>query len=142
MKSKNIKETTFICTILIQAYASADYYEDALEIFRRMLNTGMKIKEASYGLILESCTKAGKMNLVIDIYDSLNEHYFNMNSIVFTTIIKGFLKSKAFKEAIDFFKKIKHHKDLPGMIITYNCALDIYANQLDIQGALSLFEEI
>lgn len=58
-----------------------------------MLKNGMKIKEASYGLILESCTKAGKMDLVMEIYDSLKEHYFNLNSIVFTTIIKGFLKS-------------------------------------------------
>jgi pentatricopeptide repeat protein len=28
------------------------------------------------------------------------------------------------------------------MIISYNCALDIYANILDLEGAISLFEEI
>lgn len=31
---------------------------------------------------------------------------------------------------------------MPGIIITYNCALDIYANIPDIDGAIKLFEEI
>lgn len=88
----------------------------------------MKIKESSYGLILDCCTRNDKMNLVIDIYSSMKEHYFNMNSIVFTTIIKGFIKSRKYKEALTFFSSIKHYTNLPGMIITYNCALDIYAN--------------
>lgn len=28
------------------------------------------------------------------------------------------------------------------MIITYNCALDVYANNSDVDGAIALFEEI
>lgn len=61
-----------------------------------MMNSGMKIKESSYGLILECCTRNDKMELVIEIYESMKDHYFNMNSIVFTTIIKGFLTTKKF----------------------------------------------
>lgn len=52
----------------------------------------MKIKESSYGLVLECCTKNGRMDLVMDIYYSLKDHFFNQNSIVFTTIIKGYMK--------------------------------------------------
>lgn len=58
-----------------------------------MIKSGIKIKEASYGLVLECCTKNKKMNLVVEMYESMKDHYFNMNSIVFTTIIKGYLKS-------------------------------------------------
>lgn len=94
-----------------------------------MINSGMKIKESSYGLVLECCTRNDKMDLAMEVYEYLKDHYFNMNSIVFTTIIKGYIKSKEYKEAIKFFESIKHHIDLPGMIISYNCALDVYANQ-------------
>lgn len=87
----------------------------------------MKVREITYGLILDACTKTGKMNLAIKMYNSLKEHRFNLNSIVFTTIIKGFLKNGHFRPALEFFNKVKHHTELPGMIITYNCALDIYA---------------
>ena len=49
-----------------------------------------------------------------------------MNSIVFTTVIKGLLKKEAYNEAIEFFDSIKGYYKLPGMIITFNCALDVY----------------
>lgn len=142
MKQKGIKDSPQTCTYLISAYTQGNNYEEALKIFKRMLTTGMKIKEASYGLILECCTRNGRMDVVMDIYHYLDDHFFNMNSIVFTTIIKGYLKSKQYEKALDFFQKIKHHRELPGMIITYNCALDIYANKLEISSAIKLFDEI
>jgi len=66
----------------------------------------------------------------------------NFNSIVFTTVVKGFIKSRAYKEALNFFERIKKNTDLPGMIITFNCALDVMVKMQDIRSALSLFREI
>lgn len=142
MKKKGLKDNTASNTILIQAYTQSDNYLKALEVFKSMMNSGIKIKESSYGLVLECCTKNNRMDLVMELYDSLKDHFFNNNSIVFTTIIKGYLKGKDYEKALEFFHKIKDHKSLPGIIITYNCALDIYANIPDIEGALNLFEEI
>ena len=142
MKDKNVRETSLTYSILINAYAKVNELDKAYRIFERMINSGMQIKEITYGFILDSCTKNGKMNLAIKIYESLRRHEFNLNSIVFTTIIKGFLKSKHYQMALEFFNKIKHHTELPGMIITYNCALDIYATIKDIENGMILFEEI
>ena len=94
MREHGMKETPSTCTSLIVAFTQANAYDKAIQVFKRMINTGMKIKEASYGLVLESCTKNNRMDLVMDIYSSLKDHYFNQNSIVFTTIIKGFINSK------------------------------------------------
>lgn len=68
-----------------------------------MINSGMEIKEITYGLILDTCTKAGHMDLALKIYESLMNNKFNMNSIVFTTIIKGFLKINKLNKALEFF---------------------------------------
>lgn len=73
-----------------------------------------------------------KIQLVFELFDSFKDKPFNMNSIVFTTIIKGFVNQQKFNDALIFFNKIKHRKELPGMVITYNCALDIYSNNLNI----------
>lgn len=129
-------------SILIQSFAKEGQFDKAFEVFEKMINSGMKIKEITYGLILDSCTKSGHMDLALKIYESLISHQFNLNSIVFTTILKGFLKNKAFDKALEFFNKVKIHKELPGMIITYNCALDIFATTGDITNAIQLFEEI
>lgn len=106
------------------------------------MNNGIKMKESSYGLVLEVCTRNGLMEEAIRVYEFVGEHYFNNNSIVFTTLIKGYLKQKDYIKALEFFNRVKDHKELPGIIITYNCALDIYANIPDIDKALKLFEEI
>lgn len=65
-----------------------------------------------------------------------------MNSIVFTTVIKGLLKKEAFDEAIEFFNSIKSYYKLPGMIITFNCTLDVFIRKEDIESAMDLFKEI
>lgn len=54
----------------------------------------MKIKESCYGLVLECCTRNKRMDLALKVYDALGDHFFNKNSIVYTTIIKGYIKSK------------------------------------------------
>lgn len=67
------------------------------------METGMKIKESSYGLVLECCIKNCRMDLALELYINLKDHYFNHNSIVFTTMIKGYLKLKEYQKALDFF---------------------------------------
>lgn len=96
-----------------------------------MIDTGMVIRESLYGVILECCMKNGKFDLVLDLFEKLKDEYYNKNSIVFTTIVKGFLNKGKYDDALLFFEKIKHLKELPGMIITFNCALDIYSNKKD-----------
>lgn len=92
-----------------------------------MISANMNISDITYGTILTACSKSGKMKLAMEIFDHLKKTELNMNSIVFTTVIKGLIKKRAYSEAIEFFNTIKTHKNLPGMIITYNCALDCYS---------------
>lgn len=89
---------------MIRSYTKAGLYDEAIKIFENMMNSGMFIKEVTYGLILETCSVSGRMNFAMQIFESLKAHEFNMNSIVFTTIIKGFIKSGAFIEALKFFE--------------------------------------
>ena len=49
------------------------------------------------------------MNIALKIYKSLQNSKLNLNSIVFTTIIKGFINVEAYKEAIEFFEEIKQY---------------------------------
>lgn len=128
--------------ILIKAYGNQGFLEEAIQLFKEMINRNMRINDITYGSILDACAKRKKMDLALEIYNSLESSHLNFNSIVFTTVVKGFIKSKAYKEALDFFKRIKVNTDLPGMIITFNCALDVYVRMQDISSALELFKEI
>lgn len=100
------------------------------------------INDVTYGCILDACVKSNRMDSAQKIYDSLRDSKVNLNSIVFTTMIKGFINQEMFDEAIRFFEGIKDNTDLPGMIITYNCMLDLYVKKNDLKSAVELFKDI
>lgn len=142
MQKNNIKESALTFGILVKGYAKAKEFDKAFNIFEIMINSNMRINDITYGCILDSCAKNGNMNIALKIYKILKKSEINLNSIVFTTIIKGFIRSEAYEEALGFFNEVKMHQDLSGMIITYNCALDVMVRKKDIVEALKLFEEI
>ncbi len=142
MLKNNIFESRVTCGILIKAFGKEGNFKASFEIFEKMIHSNIEIDDITYGCILEACSKSGKMDIAMKIFESLKKNEINLNSIVFTTIVKGFGKAGAFDKAIKFFNQIKAYKDLPGMIITYNCALDIYAQNNRTQAALQLFQEI
>ena len=60
----------------------------------------MNISDVSYGYMLDACSKFKRMDVAMKIYNALNENEFYINSIVFTTIIKGFKNSEDSSKAI------------------------------------------
>jgi len=102
----------------------------------------MQITEVTYGCILDACAKTGNMDVALRIYNCLRAKNLVMNSIVFTTLMKGYLKQGAYDQAIAFFKQVKDKKEMTGMLITYNCALDCYVRRDDLASAVALFKEI
>ena len=142
MKAKRIQESSITFGILIKAYGKSGEFHRAEELFTKMVSNNMRINDITYGCILDACSKSGKMEIALKIYQALSKTGLNLNSIVFTTIIKGFLKHGRSEEAIKFFNTIRHHTNLSGMIITYNCALDVLVNLERIDEAIDLFETI
>lgn len=142
MRAQKIPESSITYGILIKAYGKANDFENAQRIFEKMLASNMPINEMTYGCILDACAKSGRMDVAMRIFDSLKNSNSNMNSIVFTTIIKGYMNSENYDKAISFFQSVRPLVDLPGMIITYNCMLDLYVKKNDMKAAEELFREI
>jgi pentatricopeptide repeat domain-containing protein 1 len=142
MRQHKIAESSVTYGILIKAYGKANDFDNAQRIFDRMLASNMVINEMTYGCILDACAKSGKMDVAMRIFETLKSTNANLNSIVFTTIIKGYMNSEHYDKAIHFFNSIRPLVDLPGMIITYNCMLDLYVKKNDMKIAEALFQEI
>ena len=142
MVSKNIKESMITFGVLLKAYTKREDFDKAFDVFKRMLEANVALTEVTYGGLLDSCAKIGRMDLCIRIYETLQSVNLHMNSIIFTTILKGYLKLEHYEAAMDFFNRIKKHTAVPGMLITYNCALDILVHKGSINDAMALFEEI
>merc|ERR1740139_1268227 len=142
MKLKRVPEGSITYGILIQSYGKQGDFQKAESLFTKMVKENMRINDITYGCILDACAKSGKMDTAVKIYQALAITGLNLNSIVFTTIIKGYLKHDQCQKALDFFAIIKAHTNLAGMVITYNCALDVMVKMEIIDEAIELFETI
>jgi len=142
MNQKNIPENSTTFGIIVKAFGKMGEFELALKTFEKMIETHITINDVTYGCILDACAKAGRIEIAHRIFNSLRHTKLNQNSIVFTTIIKGYIKANNLDAALEFFNNIKAQKHLTGMIITYNCGLDVLVRKEAIADALKLFEEI
>lgn len=142
MKDHKLEGSHVTFGILIKAMGKQERYTEAEELFTKMVNLGLRVNDVTYGCILDACAKGGNMKSARKIYSGLEKTGLNLNSIVFTTLIKGYMRSGQCTEAIKFFEEIQHHTNLPGMIITYNCSLDVLVQLKRIDEAIKLFETI
>lgn len=53
----------------------------------------MPISDMIYGTILNNCTKNDNMEIALKLFETLKKSEININSIVFTTILKGFVRT-------------------------------------------------
>lgn len=142
MVAKGIKESIITFGILLKSYSKKMSFDQAFKIFEKMIEVKVAMSEVTYGGLLDACAKVSRMDLCINIYTALETVNLHMNSIIFTTILKGYIKLEQYETAINFFLKVKKHTQLTGMIITYNCALDILVRKGDMITAMELFREI
>lgn len=142
MMESQVRPSGNTCAVLIKSFSILKDFKTAFEIFEKMITTNMQVNDVTYGYILEACGQEGQMDIALKIYKTLKENEMNLNSIVFTTIMKGFMKSGFFEQAAKFFEEIKVHKNITGMMITYNCGLDIYGRLGETTKIVNLFEEI
>lgn len=142
MRNLKVRGSFITYNILIKAYTKQNDFKKVNATLKSMVALNMRLSEVTYGSVLDACSQQGQMEECLEMYNILKNAKLNMNSIVFTTILKGYIKKEDYNGAMSFFNSIKEHKNLSGMIITYNCALDVLVRKGEIQKALDLFTEI
>lgn len=58
-----------------------------------MIKKNMPISDMIYGTILNNCTRNENMEIALKLFETLKSSQININSIVFTTILKGFVRT-------------------------------------------------
>ena len=84
---------------------------------------GNKIKG---GLLIDNYCKKNNLEKALQMYKKMHAFGIEFISSTYTSIIKCYADNWKYKEALNFFNGIKHNKSMTGLLITYNCALNVY----------------
>lgn len=142
MKRQKIPESSFTFSVVLKKLSKMEDFNKINNVFDELLEKKIAVSDFNYGFILDYFAKAKRMDWAYAIYRKLRDNKVELSSIIFTTMIKGFINVGDYDRAMSTFKEIKHLTEQPGMIITYNCALDVLVHQDKVEEALALLDEI
>ena len=74
--------------------------------------------------MINACIKNNDLNKAFELYESLKNESYEMNTILYTTLIKAYTKQKDINKVIEIFNTMKNSQNSKPNIITYNSIID------------------
>ena len=92
--------------------------------------------------MINACVKNDRLDLALVLIDKMKADKIRINTIVSTTLIKGFSKNRKLDEALKVFATMKeNHYSRPNQI-TYNCILNACVKCGNMNKASEIFAEM
>jgi len=87
--------------ILIKAYGNSGMLEKAFNIFETCIKKrGVIPNDVTYGCLMDACIKSNNINSLIKVYEQMKKDGVKLNTILYTTLIKGFSRVKRLDKAL------------------------------------------
>jgi pentatricopeptide repeat protein len=122
MLENDIKPSAVTYGIMIKGYGQFKSLENAMKIYERMKAENIKLNEITLGCLIDACIKCNHLNKALEIIEQ--QKAIPMNTIIYTTILKGFTKERNLSKALETFNIMKGSSEMKPNIITYNSLLD------------------
>merc|ERR1719310_2517662 len=91
--------------------------------------------------MIDACVKCGDLQKAISIFKEMREAGKHRNTILYTTLIKGYGLEKDLASALALFREMPS-EGVPYNTITYNSIIDACVKSGDLATAESLLQEI
>lgn len=140
MLSFDIKPSAVTYGIMIKGYGQFKKLEKVLELYEKMICENLKLNEITLGCLVDACVKCGNLKKALEIVEK--EKSVPINTIIFTTILKGFTRERNFDKALEMFNIMKSNPQIKPNIITYNSLLDCAVQSGQFKNMHEIFMEI
>merc|ERR1719502_2182206 len=91
--------------------------------------------------MIDACVKCGSLQKAVDIFKKMREEGKHKNTILYTTLIKGYGLEKDLASALELFREMPT-EGVPYNTITYNSVLDACVKCSDLATAENLLQEM
>lgn len=79
----------------------------------------------TYGCLIDACVKNNQVDRAMEVFETMKRDGVPLNTIIFTTLIKGFAKSHKLTEALEVYQTMKSSDDkVRPNNVTFNSLID------------------
>lgn len=77
--------------------------DQAFSTFKQMKQFGLTPNNVTYGCLIDACVKNSFIQQAVEVYESMRNDGVPMNTIILTTLIKGFARVHDLNSALNVF---------------------------------------
>lgn len=92
--------------------------------------------------MLDACIKSGNNKKAMEVYDQMKQDKIKLNTILYTTLIKGFTRDKNKVKALEIYQIMVDSKSSKPNNITFNTLIGCAVRCDDISTAKNLFNDM
>ena len=140
MLENDIKPSAITYGIMIKGYGQFKSLENAMKIYQIMKAENIKVNEITLGCLIDACIKCGNLNKALEIIEE--QKNVQMNTIIYTTLLKGFTKERNIAKALETFSIMKGSSEMKPNIVTYNSLLDCAVQCNEFNKMDEIFKDI
>ncbi|XP_022008462.1 putative pentatricopeptide repeat-containing protein At1g12700, mitochondrial [Helianthus annuus] len=148
MEASSCKPNVYQYNTIIDSLCKDKMVDHALEIFAKMVEKGVVADVITYNSLIrglcnfgQDCSKCGKRNLAMDLFDELCLKGLKPNVRTYTVMISVYCQEGLFGIAKEFVRKREENGYLPNSV-TYNVIVQEFLKQNEFQEANIFLEEM
>lgn len=142
MQAKKIKPSGVTFSILLKAFGRRKMITEATELFSSLSARQIPKNDVIYGCYLGACMKSSRMDLAETAFEEMKNAGLKMNSIIYTTMMKGWSFARQYSKSFEYFEMMKTDPDASPNLIAFNCVIDVAVRSKDLSKALNYLEEL
>jgi len=126
VKGRNISPSIVTVNTMLKSFSQLKMIDEAKALWEDMIvERGMLPTEISIGCMVDALSTNGKVHEAVELVKSMN-HRVSMNTIIYSTLIKGFAIARDATGAHEAFNLMKDEGCTPNLI-TINTLIDAYS---------------
>ncbi|XP_059652108.1 pentatricopeptide repeat-containing protein At1g14470 [Cornus florida] len=123
---------------MLSGYAQNGFAEEAIVLFREMINSGLQPDETTWVTVISSCSSHGDPCLAESLVKMLDEKCIRSNCFVKTALLDMYAKCGDIASAREIFDKLGVRRNS----VTWNAMISAYARVGDLTSARELFDKM
>jgi len=127
---------------LLKAYARLGNVQKSFELFERFKQNGIVPDDVTFSTLLDVCIDEDEHQLASVALDRMSEHGVQMNCVVLTTLMKGFVRSKRLDKALQLYDSMRSSSAIKPDMITHSMLIKAFCDASDMSSALRILEDL
>ncbi|XP_068649379.1 pentatricopeptide repeat-containing protein At1g14470 [Aristolochia californica] len=122
---------------MLTGYSQNGLAEEALSLFKEMMNNGVKPDETTWVTVISSCSACGDLKLAESLVRFLDNRQLKLNFFIKTAFIDMYAKCGSLDTARKIFDEMKNKN-----VVSWNAMISGYARHGDLASSRELFDKM